>query len=101
MSKSEVIYRRTEAGAAVADSKDPEIPEEYRRILRFLEVESDSAMVRKFLKAHPDELVSQWLEELQELKLIESLPASVELDPEYTDRLQVAQIAAAYKKSES
>ena len=97
MSKSEVIYRRTEAGAAVADSKDPEIPEEYRRILRFLEVESDSVMVRKFLRAHPDELVTQWLAELKELDLIEALPVT-EFDPEYTDRIQVAQIAAAYNK---
>jgi hypothetical protein len=101
MSKSEVIYRRTEAGAAVAAAEDPEIPEEYRRILRFLEVESYAIMVRKLLRQHGEELVSQWLEELEELKLIESLPATAELDPEYTDRLQVAQIAAAYKKSES
>ena len=100
MSKSEVIYRRTEAGAAVADSEDPEIPEEYRRILRFLEVESDSAMVRKFLRAHPDELVTQWLAELKELDLIQALPVT-EFDPEYTDRIQVAQIAAAYKKEQS
>lgn len=100
MSKSELIYRRTEAGAAVADSKDPEIPEEYRRILRFLEVESDSSMVRKFLRGHPEEAISQWLTELVELELIQALPVT-DFDPEYTDRIQVAQIAAAYKKEQS
>jgi hypothetical protein len=98
MSKSEVMYRRTEVGAAAATHAD--IPEEYQRILRFLEVESHAITVRKFLREHPDELVSRWLAELEELQLIESLPAA-EFDPEYTDRIQVAQIAAAYKKSES
>ena len=99
MSKSEVIYRRTEVGAAAATHAD--VPEEYRRILRFLEVESHAVTVRKFLREHPAELVSEWLAELEELKLIESVPAAAEQDPEYTDRLQVAQIAAAFKKDAS
>ena len=99
MSKSEVIYRRTEVGAAAATHAD--VPEEYQRILRFLEVESHAITVRKFLREHPEELVSQWLAELEELQLIQSLPAAAEQDPEYTDRLQVAQIAAAFKKDAS
>lgn len=98
--KEDVIYRRTEAGAAVAATEDPEIPAEYQRILRFLEVDSHAITVRKFLRDQPEELIAQWLAELQELELIEALPVA-EFDPEYTDRIQVAQIAAAYKKEQS
>jgi hypothetical protein len=99
MNKNDMIYRRTEVGAAAATHAD--VPEEYQRILRFLEVESHAITVRKFLRDYPEELVSDWLAELEELKLIESLPAAAEQDPEYTDRLQVAQIAAAFKKDAS
>ena len=97
MSKTDTIYRRTEAGAAVAAAEDPDIPEEYRRILRFLEVESHGITVRKFLRGHPDELVSEWLAELEELQLVEALPAAPEQDPDFTDHLRVAEIATAYK----
>jgi len=101
MNKKDLMYRRTEAGAAIAASEDPEIPAEYQRILRFLEVESHAMMVRKFLRGQPEEVVTQWLAELEDLELIESQPATPEQDPEYTDRIQVAQIAAAYKKEQS
>lgn len=98
MNKSELIYRRTEAGAAVAMVEDPEIPEEYRRILRFLEVEADAVQLRNFLRNHPDELVSQWLAELEEMQLIELVPAAPEQDPDFTDHLRVAEIATGLKK---
>jgi hypothetical protein len=97
MNRSELIYRRTEAGAAVAMAEDPEIPAEYQRILRFLEVEADGVQLRDFLRGDADELVRQWLAELEELKLIEALPAANEQDADFTDHLRVAEIAAAYK----
>lgn len=101
MSRNDVIYRRTEAGAAVAATEDPEIPAEYRRILRFLEVEAHTIHLRQFLRGSSDELIRQWLAELEELELIESIPAPAEQDLDLTDRLQVSQIAAAFKKDAS
>jgi hypothetical protein len=75
MSNAERIYQRTQAGAAAAAFRHAYLPAEHRRILRFLEGETHSSLVRKLLRTYPEQLVSQWLADLEEMKLIESLPA--------------------------
>jgi hypothetical protein len=75
MGNGERIYQRTQAGAAAAALGHTDLPGEYRRILRFLEGETHSSLVRKLLRTYPEDLVDQWLADLEEMKLIESLPA--------------------------
>jgi CheY-like chemotaxis protein len=80
MLKEGKIYRLTEAGRKAWESQDVAIPAEYRRILWLIETEAHADVVRGCLREYPDELLDEWLGELEELDLLRSKQTVVEYD---------------------
>lgn len=78
----------TSAGREAWKAKDTAIPEEYRRLLRSIDLDGDTRAIQRLLALHPKELVQDWLRELEELGFIESRASSAEV-------LEVAAKAAA------
>ncbi len=80
MLKEGKIYRLTEEGRKAWESQDVAIPAEYRRILWLIETEAHVDVVRGCLREYPDDLLDEWLDELEELDLLQSKQAVVEYD---------------------
>jgi len=80
MLKEGKIYRLTEEGRKAWESQDVAIPAEYRRILWLIETEAHVDVVRGCLREYPDELLDEWLGELEELDLLRSKQTVVEYD---------------------
>jgi two-component system, OmpR family, alkaline phosphatase synthesis response regulator PhoP len=88
------IYRRTASGDDAFSSTDPAIPSDYRRILRVIEGDTHSDVVRGLLRQFPDALLADWLAELEELGLIESGLADPKHDLDFTNPFQSKQLSA-------
>jgi CheY-like chemotaxis protein len=80
MVKEGKIYRLTDEGRKAWESQDVAIPAEYRRILWLIETEAHVDVVRGCLREYPDELLDEWLGELEELDLLRSKQTAVEYD---------------------
>lgn len=88
MSATPLVYSLTAAGQEalsaneVGDSEFPlevDFPSDYRRLLAMIEVGGHIEVLRGRLRRFPDQLIGEWLKELEDLKLIESREAG-ELD---------------------
>jgi CheY-like chemotaxis protein len=79
------LYRRSEAGATAVESGDVAVPSDYRRILALVSGEMHGDAIRGSLRQYPDALLAEWLDELEELGLLESRPAA-----DITQNLQFA-----------
>src|SRR5690242_12306476 len=65
-------YFLTPAGRSALWAKETgSVPVEYKRILAAVEFQGHSEVIRSRLRRFPDELISEWLEELEELGLID------------------------------
>src|SRR5207302_148653 len=84
MLKEGKIYRLTEEGRKAWESQDVAIPAEYRRILWLIETEAHVDVVRGCLREYPDDLLNEWLDELEELDLLQSRQAVVEYDLDFS-----------------
>jgi CheY-like chemotaxis protein len=62
-------YRLTAAGRAAWETQDAAIPADYRRLLWMMDVQADS-----LASLYPADMLREWLSEMEELGLIESLP---------------------------
>src|SRR5437667_12150494 len=97
MLKEGKIYRLTEEGRKAWESQDVAIPAEYRRILWLIETEAHVDVVRGCLREYPDDLLDEWLGELEELDLLRSKQtvAEYELEPSATDERAPALVGEA------
>jgi CheY-like chemotaxis protein len=65
-------YFLTPAGRAALWAKETgSVPIDYRRILAAVEFQGHSEVIRSRLRRFPDELITEWLEELESLGLID------------------------------
>jgi CheY-like chemotaxis protein len=71
-------YVITEAGRRAWESQDEAMPAEYRRILWLIESEAHTDVLRGCLREYPDRLLFEWLDELEELGLVESRLAVID-----------------------
>ncbi|OGA76320.1 MAG: hypothetical protein A3G81_01295 [Betaproteobacteria bacterium RIFCSPLOWO2_12_FULL_65_14] len=71
----------TSAGREAWKSQDTAIPERYRRLLRSIDVQGDARAIQELLGDHPEQLVQDWLHELEELRFIESRVGSGDSEP--------------------
>lgn len=62
----------TAAGRDAWKAEDKAIPEGYRRLLRSIDVQGDTRAIEELLGEYPEKLVQDWLNELEELRFIES-----------------------------
>jgi CheY-like chemotaxis protein len=72
-----LVYYLTVAGKGAAHRVDGEatLPLEYRRLLGLIEFEGHVDVIRGRLRRFPDRLIAEWLNELEELKMVEARPA--------------------------
>lgn len=84
MSTTPLVYCLTAAGqetlssADVGDTDFPlevDFPSDYRRLLAMIEVGGHVEVLRGRLRRFPDQLIDEWLKELEDLKLVESREA--------------------------
>ncbi len=78
------VYRRTAAGDDALTSASARVPSDYRRILRSIEGDTHSDVVRGLLRQFPDELLADWLQEMEEIGYIASTPADPAKDLDFT-----------------
>lgn len=77
------IYCRTAAGDRALQSSDRALPSDYRRILQIVGRSAHPDVIRGFLRHVPDELLGDWIGELQELGLLGSASADGDEDPDF------------------
>jgi CheY-like chemotaxis protein len=68
------VYSLTGAGqqALTADAGEANLPLECRRLLAMIEVGGHIEVIRGRLRRFPDRLIDEWLQELEDLKMIDS-----------------------------
>jgi CheY-like chemotaxis protein len=74
------MWLLTGAGREAWQSQDTAVPEAYRRLLWLIDVQGDTHAIKTLLGDHPEELVRDWLHELEELRFIESRPRTGDVD---------------------
>lgn len=76
-----LVYSLTPFGQETleTDAAKSNLPSDYRRLLTMIEVGGHEEVVRGRLRRFPDQLIGEWLKELEDLKLVESREAG-ELD---------------------
>jgi len=84
MSTTPLVYTLTVAGQETLSAADlgptdfpleVDFPSDYRRLLAMIEVGGHIDVLRGRLRRFPDQLIDEWLGELEELKLVESREA--------------------------
>ena len=86
---AERSYRLTAAGRAAWEGQDAAVPADYRRILWMMDVQGEGGVADALSKLYPAEMLEEWLSELEEIGLIERIPAGEEgFVPRAADRTQ-------------
>jgi CheY-like chemotaxis protein len=85
---AERIYRLTAAGRAAWEGQDAAVPADYRRILWMMDVQGEGGVADALSKLYPAEMLDEWLSELEEIGLIERIPAGEGFVPRAADRTQ-------------
>jgi len=84
MAQSGYNFRRTDTGREVYESGDLSVPADYRRLLGLIREETTFEVVRGVLRQYPDELLKEWLAELEELGFLERVLTAEERDLDFT-----------------
>jgi two-component system, OmpR family, response regulator len=92
------VHRLTPAGRKAWETQDPALPADYRRILGLVLNDTHSDVIRGNLRHFADSLIYEWLEELEELGLLESQPAAEEHDLDFTGSFKLSELIAEDKK---
>jgi len=80
-------YKITASGKDARASEDTAIPADYRRLLALIEADTHFNVIRGRLREHPDQLLEEWLAELEEIGFIETLPTGTGADLDFTELL--------------
>jgi hypothetical protein len=89
---TEKIYRRTEAGLKVWESRNVGLPVECRRILGMVADDTHSEAIRAVLRSFSDAQIDNWLAQLESLRLLESSPAEPERDLDFTGNFKISEL---------
>jgi CheY-like chemotaxis protein len=83
-----LVYSLTAAGTQAASAEDgtADVPAEYRRLLRLISAGGHIDVLRGRLRRFTDQMIDDWLKELQDLAMIESKPAGKLEDFTFTGR---------------
>ena len=65
------IYRLTASGREAWETQDAGVPADYRRILWLMDFHGHGGVTKDLLRHYPKEVLDDWLEEIEELGLIE------------------------------
>jgi PleD family two-component response regulator len=75
---SERIYRLTQSGRDAWETQDAAVPADYRRLLWIMDFHGHTGLLQKLVGTYPGHILDEWLDELEELGLIEQVPAGEE-----------------------
>ena len=89
---SDRIYRRTEAGRRAWEERNPGLSVQCRRILGMIADATHPDSIRAVLREFSDAQIGSWLGQLETLRLLESSPASAELDLDFTGTFKVSEL---------
>jgi CheY-like chemotaxis protein/DNA-binding MarR family transcriptional regulator len=80
---SERIYRLTKSGRDSWESQDAAVPADYRRLLWIMDFHGHAGLLQKLVGTYPGHILDEWLDELEQLGLIEQVPAGEELERDF------------------
>lgn len=80
---SERIYRLTASGRGAWESQDAAVPADYRRLLWLMDFHGHAGLLREMVGGYPRHVLDEWLGELEELGLIEQVPAGQEGEQDF------------------
>jgi CheY-like chemotaxis protein len=72
---TERIYRLTDSGRDAWESQDAAVPADYRRLLWLMDFHGHAGLRREMMSTYPRHVLDEWLSEMEELGLIEQVPA--------------------------
>src|SRR6185503_8845556 len=80
---SERIYRLTKSGRDAWEQQDAAVPADYRRLLWIMDFHGHTGLLEKLVGSYPGTILNEWLDELEQLGLIEQVPAGEELERDF------------------
>lgn len=94
MTSASRIYRMSTSGRRAWEKEDLTVPAAFRRILGMLDTETHIDVMRGYLRRYPDQLILEWLAELEELGLVESRPDKAAHDLDFTGSFKIPKLIA-------
>ena len=98
MAIGERIYRRTWAGQRAWEVQAPKVSPECRKVLGSIGAGAHAAMVCASLQNCSEEDTQQWLAQLEQIGLVESVPVVDKNDLDFTGNFEVAAIRAEVER---
>src|SRR5688572_9939154 len=80
---TERIYRLTDSGRDAWESQDAGVPADYRRLLWLMDFNGHAGLMREAMSRYPRHVQDEWLAEMEELGLIEQVPAGQEAEQDF------------------
>jgi CheY-like chemotaxis protein len=80
---SDRSYRLTQNGRQAWESQDTAVPADYRRLLWLMDFQGHAGLMRQAMSNVPRQVLDEWLAELEDLKLIEQVPAGQENEQDF------------------
>ena len=92
------IYRRTWAGQRAWEARAPKVSPECWKVLGSIGAGAHAAIVRASLQNCSEEDIHEWLAQLEQIGLVESVPVVDKNDLDFTGNFQIAAIRAEVEK---
>ena len=86
MAQKARTYRLTAAGRSAWESQDMAVPEDYRRILWLMDFHGQDGMVGEVLRRYPQNVLDEWLAEMEDLGLIEVSTGATDSESTFSTR---------------
>jgi hypothetical protein len=98
MAIGERIYRRTWAGQRAWEAQAPKVSPECWRVLGSIGAGAHAAIVRASLQNCSEEDIQEWLTQLEQIGLVESVPVVDKNELDFSGNFQLARIHAELEK---
>jgi CheY-like chemotaxis protein len=76
-------YRLTDAGREAWEGQDAAVPADYRRILWMMDFQGQEGVADGLLSLYPKEMLDEWLAEMEEIGLIETVPEGQQIEGDF------------------
>lgn len=91
------VWALTPAGRDAWKLADSSIPSEYRRLLWMIDMQGDARGIHELLRHHPEQLLRDWLRELEQLGFLKLVQRTAEADRTIPLRLSELAMASGAK----
>jgi CheY-like chemotaxis protein len=80
---TERVYRLTSSGRDAWETQDAAVPADYRRLLWIMDFHGHAGLLDRLVGSYPGHILGEWLDELEQLGLIEQVPAGEERERDF------------------